>query len=148
PGFRLFQIPVRMLLPAAFPAAFLCGAGVDSLMRSTQGARAARKILLLVFAAAFLLNVLSWPNPFAKPPAGERNNWTIQSWYMYLIYWAGELVCLALAYAALRTDKDRLNAGSGGLLLFCLIIESWLLARPHVEVRPQNLIYPSNPVLE
>ena len=142
PGFRLFQIPVRMLLPAAFPAAFLCGASVESLVQNPQRVRSRTKLLWLCCGVALALNALGWPYPFLTDPEKQQ-----APWWPVVLYWTVDAGCVGVLYWILQDGVARSRALQSGLLLGCVLAEAWALSWPHVAVRPINAIYPLNPVV-
>jgi hypothetical protein len=142
PGFRLFQIPVRMLLPAAFPAAFLCGVSVDSLVQCAPKIHSHTKLLWLCCGAALAINALAWPYPFLSDP--EKLHAPLRP---YVLYWSVEAGCVAVLCWILRDKIARGGLLQRGLLLGCVLAEAWALTWPHVAVRPIDSIYPLNPVV-
>ena len=142
PGFRLFQIPVRMLLPAAFPAAFLCGVSVDSLVRKTPKPHSYTKLLWLCCGVALAINALGWPGSFSSDPEKLR-----APWWPYALYWVVDAGCVAVLYWILRDKVARGGLLQRGLLVGCVLAEAWALTWPHVAVRPIDAIYPLNPVV-
>jgi hypothetical protein len=143
PGFRLFQIPVRMLLPAAFPAAYLCGASVTALASSMALAGRLRRILLLCFLAALALSISAFPNPFLKDADLSH-----VSWLVYAGFWILDGVCVGLVYWQLGARGGWTRLPVRITVIGCLLAEAWLLTRPLVEVRPEESIYPPNEVVE
>ncbi len=143
PGFRLFQIPVRMLLPAAFPAAYLCGVSVTALTKSTLIASQPRRILKLCFLVALGLSICALPNPFLKDTDLRH-----VSWLVYAKFWVLDGCCVALVWRMLGTEGSRNRLPVRLIMVGCLAVEAWLLARPLVEVRPVESIYPPNGVVQ
>ena len=143
PGFRLFQIPVRMLLPAAFPAAFLCGVSVDSLVQNPPKIRSYTKLLWLCCGGALALNALAWPYPFLSDPEKLQ-----APWWPVVFYWIVDAGCVAVLYLILRSKVARGGLLKCGLLLGCVLAEAWALSWPHVAVRRLDAIYPLNPVVQ
>jgi hypothetical protein len=143
PGFRLFQIPVRMLLPAAFPAAYLAGAGVSSLLALPDSGSRAARILRLGFFAALVLSIFALPNPFLADADLSHVSWSV-----YAAYWLVDGLCVAGVCWLLEPERASSLSLRGSVLIGCLLVECWLLVRPLVEVRPLDSIYPANEVVE
>ncbi len=142
PVFRLFQIPVRMLLPAAFPAAFLCGVSVEALLRRSSATPRAGRVVLATFGVALCINALSWPYPFFKE---TKNSWI--DLIPLIVYWLIE-GAQRRSSRVIRNKVGRSDFLKSSLLLGCLLVESWALTLRFVAVRPIDAIYPLNSVVE
>jgi hypothetical protein len=142
PGFRFFRLPMRCLVVAAFPLAFLAGTVTDSLARHgwpEATRRGLRRGFLIVAFAAVLPNFLctGWQYRVERP-------WPV--WTPFLVYWG--------AVAASVPVFLWLVASEGGprdlrLAAWLLILAAELVTPlPPVEVRPQAAVYPDSPALE
>ena len=128
PGFRLFRVPGRMLLIAAFPLAYLAGTTTDALARAKWDAAArnvVRRYLRLVSLAVVLPAAVSalagwWGSP--------GRDW----WAAGVLGWACFLVAPVAGYFARRVEV-------GAVVLLLELLGPTLLLP---EVRPQEAIYP------
>ncbi|HEV8061312.1 MAG TPA: hypothetical protein VGP68_15645 [Gemmataceae bacterium] len=143
PVFRLFQIPVRMLLPAAFPAAFLCGVSADACIQGAAITPRIGKVLWATFGIALLINLLSWPNLFVRESKSSLTDLIPLG-----CYWLVDGACAAMLFWIVRNKVGRSDFLRCSLLLGCLLAESWTLTLRFVAVRPIEAIYPLNPVVQ
>jgi hypothetical protein len=150
PGFGLFRFPARMLMVAAFPAAYLVGVATQALLSEPdpkgQRLRRCRRALLAVSVVAVGLTGLS--ALFLRlTGSGVRWPW----------YWAFAVPAVGAAYwlvGRLRGEPPRSAASTvlgfapGGPRLFAalwaglLVADLWVIGWPAVAVRPQDEIYP------
>jgi hypothetical protein len=160
PGFRLFQIPVRMLMLLALPVALLAGhttqALLDELPTSDKVGACCRAVLVRVLMVAVLLGVgsavesfMTWRRQQSSGRAGPAE----QNLLYALIGWADSVPSSAWTYwpkiwvvAALgvwllrkRGALDSLQwKWAWGLLL---VVELWALALPNVAVRSESSLF-------
>jgi hypothetical protein len=126
PGFRLFQLPVRMLLLLALPIAFLAGQTTQALLAGSQTRTVCRRVLFRVLGAGLLLAASDWllhhENPI--PP-----------------YW-GVLLVMASATTWLLSDQCHLpHRVWAGAWLAVLLADSWALTWSGVAVRSADELY-------
>lgn len=134
PGFRLFQLPSRMLLLVAFPVAFLAGVTTQAILELPPEAVAARHRLLRI--AAVILAVcgllLAW-QAYQVRAVGES--------LRPHIYWLAlplmVLTAVRLLFANVQADYWRWASG----WLVVLTTDAWLPVVLHVAVRPESEIY-------
>jgi hypothetical protein len=132
PGFRLFRLPSRMFLIAAFPVALLAGRTTQALFSGPGLPLAARlqfrKLLLKVTAAVLML-----AGVFALA-LGARSDLHLQ-WHPY---WATLLVTVPGICWLLVGAPGRREATAWVALL---LVDAVALTWPLVEVRPEEELY-------
>jgi hypothetical protein len=132
PGFRLFQLHSRMLLPAALPLALLAGTAVQALLDAPPAParrRRARRAFLIVAAVAVLLAVAA---AASEAGGGAALDARAAAW--------AALVVVAVPLLWRQAGGISGTAGAaiwGGALL----AELWLPAWPLVELRPVAEVY-------
>jgi hypothetical protein len=131
PGFGLFQLHSRILLPGALALALLAGTTVDTLATApTSLRRRARRVFLLVAVCAVLVAVIG---AFAQP--GEESAGieprAIAWWGVVLV---GALLLGLLAGAAATPAR-------GAIWGVVLLAELWVPSWPLVQVRPAEEVY-------
>lgn len=150
PGFGLFRYPSRILMIAAFPAAYLAGVATQSLLHTPgptgERLRRCRRALVLVAAGAVGLTALS---SLYQLTIGSSQRWSL--------YWLFAAVALMAAFRlvgrmsaepAQSAASTVLGFAPGGPRFFAvlwaglLLVDLWLIAWPAVAVRPQDEIYP------
>ncbi|CAN5814347.1 hypothetical protein BH23PLA1_BH23PLA1_29270 [soil metagenome] len=141
PGFRLFQIPVRMFLIASLPVALLAGVATQALFFNGPGPsptvrrRCLRILLLVMVIAAASERVI-------VRQIGIEN-------VRFQAYWAALLLTVPAAFwllgwapeAASGTDRQGIRSGRGLIWCAILLVDLWALAWPLVAVRPEAEIY-------
>jgi hypothetical protein len=133
PGFRLFQLPVRMLLIAALPVALLAGTAVQALRDLPADAaatrRRARRVAAAVLAGCVVLLglqvlLLKRSGPFSWLPYGPLLLLTVPAGYWLLSRPAASAPRLWAAVAVVTLTAD-----------------VWGLSWPLVATRPEAEIY-------
>ncbi len=132
PGFRLFQLPSRMLLLAAFPVALLAGVTTQALLdlpaTAAQARRRAARIAIGFFLAGLALAAV--PLLLLLGEGGRPQ---------FHPYWPTFLVTAPLFLALLALPAaSRLWVG---LWLLALTVDAAALVRPYVAVRPEAEVY-------
>ncbi len=144
PGFGLFQLHSRMLLPATLAVALLAGSATQALFAG-PGAAAGKyrpRVLagvalaaLALTAGALGLDYFDWrrrPAP-QDAPAG----WAGRLDPDFLLYWGAVLALLPAALFLVRRAGRRYAAPGWALVL---LAEAWALAGPLVRVRPETVL--------
>ncbi len=132
PVFRLFRIPSRMFLMAAFPTALLAGRTTDALVAAApDAARTARRRRAALIVVLLVVLCLA-DQALLTRGAGQA--------FRFRPYWA--VVPFLLAGLFLLLGK---LPGSGRLLPLAwgllLLADLWALAWPLVRVRPEAEVY-------
>jgi hypothetical protein len=132
PGFRLFQLPVRMLLVAALPVALLAGTAVQAILdlpaEAAAARRRARRAAAAVLAGCALLLALQ---VFLLPRAGALPLHP---------YWPLLLVTLpAGLWLLTRPAADRRRRAVVAVAV--LTADAWAMSWPLVATRPQEEVY-------
>ncbi len=140
PGFRLFQLPSRILLLAPLPVALLAGTTTQVLFArpgpNPETLAACRQLLLKIAVGVFILMAV-----FALANLLQGKMIRIH----FFLYWATPLFTVPLAWLILRkpliagSPPRRLAAPS--LWAVILLLDSWAIAGPHVAVRPEDDIF-------
>jgi hypothetical protein len=137
PGFRMFRVPGRMLLVAAFPVAYLAGVTTDALVRAAWPADARqhlRRYLVLIGLALVLPALLfAW--------GGWRAQNSPDVWPAAILGWGAILLAFAVALWLVRADgrSPRFRTAVWVAALLAELLGPGLLL---VEVRPFESIYP------
>jgi hypothetical protein len=150
PGFRLFQIPIRMAMLLALPVSLLAGQTVQSLGGSLGTERScfglARRMIIQVWLAGILLTAWGGAVAFARwRSASAGTHW--QEWFEQLparhsIYW-GTLFIVAPVTLWLLSKRCTLRFPSWqAVFALILLADLWSLTWPMVEVRSVREIYP------
>jgi hypothetical protein len=130
PGFRLFQLPSRILLLVALPVALLAGTTTQALLAppgpKPETLLLCRRLLLKIAAGVFILMVVF---AFVNALQGK----IIRS-HFYL-YWLTVLLTVPLAWLLLG---NRLRPA---FWIGMLLLDSWAIAGPHVAVRLEEEIF-------
>jgi hypothetical protein len=131
PGFRLFQIPVRMLMLLALPVALLAGRTTQALISetpTTPHARALfRRLLVPVVAAGLIMTAYG---------AGRNYRaWQAAYWTVLIVTSAGALWLLSKKCSLSRRAR-------AGAWLALLLADAWGVTWAMVAVRPADEIYP------
>jgi hypothetical protein len=156
PGFRLFQLPGRMLMLLSFPVALLAARATQVLVEDRQPASPVRnycrRVLLRVLAISVffagcsgVVAYVTWCRESAGGPAAEVRR-SLSEWLRQLpvavsAYW---LVVLLTAPFALWLLSDRLQLGRRAwryAWVCVLILDAAGLALPHVAVRCESDLY-------
>jgi hypothetical protein len=134
PGFRLFQLPSRMLLLAAFAVAFLAGCTTQALVELPAEAAAVRRRLLRIAAVILAVcgGLLAW-QAYQVRAVGDS--------LRPHVYWLALPLLILTAARLLSTSAqaDCWRWASGWLVM--LTADAWLPVAPYVEVRPESEIY-------
>jgi hypothetical protein len=137
PGFRLFRIPTRMLLLAAFPLAFLAGVTTDAAVRSgwSLDARAAlargfRRVVLFVGLPTILGLWLA---------SGT-------TWWAFVAYWGAVVLALVPFIRLLQNPTTARTRTALWLVVLAVDLLAPIALLP--AVRPQAELYPTSPLLE
>ena len=137
PGFRLFRVPTRMLLIAAFPLAFLAGTATDALTR-TAWAMDARAALSRGFRrVALVVGIPTILGLWFAPGA---------TWWAFVAYWVTVVVALVPFIRVLQNQ----TAARTRTTLWLGILLADLLAPIAIlpSVKPQAELYPTSPILD
>jgi hypothetical protein len=130
PGFNLFQLHSRMLLPASFAVAVLAGTTVDALLTQPAIRRRSRVVFIGAVLIAGLLAAggaaLDYASPGVLKPSPAALGW----WILVL---AG-----AVVLAGMLGRTERWTALVWGTIL---LAELWLISLPLVAVRSQEEVY-------
>lgn len=127
PGFDLFRFPTRILIVAGFPIAVLAGAAVERLFGGAELTPALRRRCRRVFAALVL----------AGPVVFLAQLWTARA---PEVHWSWALLPFT-AGAALWLLGRGAGAAPGLGFATLVLAESWALALPLVDVRPDDEVY-------
>jgi len=160
PGFRLFQIPVRMLMLLALPVALLAAhttqALIDEVPTSDRFGACCRGALMRVLMVAVLLGVGSAVESFTtwrRQQAFGQAGLAEQSLLYALLGWADSVPPSAWTYwpktwvvAALGVWLLRNRGGLGSLQWkwawgLLLVVELWALTLPNVAVRSEAALF-------
>jgi hypothetical protein len=165
PGFRLFQIPVRMLLLLALPVALFAGRTTQILLDPANdwpSLRAfCRRVLVRVAAGGMLLSGIAVACGYragqlqreSTDAAASSGIEAIVTWLEQLpislvLYWPVALSALAIA-GWLLGSSCRLSARAWGRVWFALLLaDLWALTWPQVAVRPEGEVYAFSSTLE
>ncbi|HLN31854.1 MAG TPA: hypothetical protein VK395_29255 [Gemmataceae bacterium] len=156
PGFRLFQLPGRMLMFLAFPIALLTGKTTQFLLdRQHLPAPAAQmcpRVLVRVLAICLLLSIcaagvsyLAWSR--SPDSGGSFIAWLRQLPIRLQAYW---LVLLFTAPSALWLLGDRCRLQHrvwACAWVGILLADAWGLTLPHVAVRSEGDLYRPSPAV-
>ncbi len=143
PGFGLFQIHSRMLLPAGLGLSFLAGVAVQEWFRADPAAQRSPRRGRLVLAAVVLVAGLVTAGSLAADFAGwrkEQGEADARAWLAhldagFLLYWA------VLLPGALLTFWLLGRSGRGAVFFSALLLaEALALAVPLVRVRPEAVL--------
>jgi hypothetical protein len=131
PGFRVFQLPSRMLMIAALPVALLAGRTVQALVSDArliaeQWPQCRRLFLKISTWACCLLILLAMALRFR----GD-----VLAWHPY---WLSLLITLPVAWWLLGTPGWRWAASAW---IVILLLDLWFLTWPLVDVRSEDTIY-------
>jgi hypothetical protein len=152
PGFRLFQLPARMLMLLAFPLSLLAALTTETLVRNQclpaeQQAPALRILVRVLFvgfafaAGTAVLNYLSWRQTGGVIEASSLADWMRQLNPRALLYW-GTLLLLAPLLVWLVSKRWPLFAGKQVAWILLLLLDALALTATQVAVRPQAEVYP------
>jgi len=131
PGFRLFQLPVRMLLVAALPGALLAGHTTQALVELPAAVSRRRAVRLAAGTLAVCTVLIAWPLTL-KLAHGEMP--------AFHAYWL--LLPLTLpAFFWLLARPAAASRRWGVAWLVILTADAWLLSRPLLAVRSEEDIY-------
>lgn len=135
PGFRLFQLPGRMLMLLAVPVALLAGWTTQALLGSVERSPAVRRRCLVV--VCLLLAVI------AAAVVGAGASVRAEG-YSFLghHYWLVLLASLPFFFWLLRPGAGALGRGMFALWVLLLIADLWAISYPLVAVRPEDAVYP------
>jgi hypothetical protein len=130
PGFRLFQIPVRMLVLLALPVALLAGRTTQALIGETpacaQVRDSFRRLLILVVGAGLVMTGCAAPLNYRA--------WQPAYWIVLVLTTAGALWLLG--------TKCSLNRRAwAGAWLALLLADAWGLTWTKVAVRSADEVY-------
>jgi hypothetical protein len=132
PGFRVFRFPIRTLVIAALPVAFLAGATTHALFETIPTPRVRRRaIVLAVLTVVVALSLLAF-NALTTPRTGAEG---------VPAYWLALPVLLVGFFWVLSRKtgiRRKTILGAWGVLL---LADSWALAWPLVEVKPDHDLY-------
>jgi hypothetical protein len=137
PGFRLFRLPERSLLLAAFPVAYLAGVAVQRLIETSDRSvvqRCRRQLLAVLIGGIALVVIGFWVLRGAGFPLVLHPYWLLASVLVILAY-------LLLASPALLREKLALAWA------VLLLADLWALAWPLVVVRPEAEVMPASPLV-
>jgi len=159
PGFRLFQIPVRMLMLLALPVAMFCGRTVEAMFGEGKSADQARErcrqILLRVFCIGLVLTLASGATHFvrgasaAQTDNGPNDAVAQDEMYSILLEWlrkptSGPIFCAVTVFAGiaglwLLGARCHLPLQSRRWLWTLLLVaELWAMGWPRVATPLQN----------
>lgn len=130
PGFRLFQLPVRMLMLLALPVALLAGHTTQALLADSPKLSSARntcrRVLFHVFGAGLILAGSEWLT--------HRENGVPAYWRVVPV--------TTLVAAWLLSDQCRLSRRAWAYAwLAVLLADSWTLTWSKVAVYPVDELY-------
>ena len=135
PGFHLFRQSTRMVLVAAFPMAWLAGAGVEFLSSETCHAERIRGIATRLLAVTTVL-------------CGGMavRGWLRGDTLHGHVYWATLIVTIPMLYWMNRvgeswTRRRRLNAWTT-----LVIVDAAMLSVTSIDVRPFDEVYPNGSI--
>jgi hypothetical protein len=141
PGFRLFRLPARMFMVAAFPIAFLAGTATEALFAGGEPTVTCYRrcrwavaglvgiLLLLTLGDLLFLNVRRVEIQFS-------------------LYWALPIVTVPTALWVLHLGASARRSSLVFSWVGLLLAELWILTWPLVETRSEAAIYPPAPLLE
>jgi len=142
PGFNLFRAASRMLVIAAFPAAFLAGSATHTLVES--GWESA-KVRILRRAVLFAVLLIALPSlAFAllqRKPGGPP------MWPEFPLYWIAVAVGLALCAVAFTSGSLSVQARSR-LWFAAFLLEVLSPTFRFVDTKPQAEIYPESDLVK
>jgi hypothetical protein len=150
PGFRLFQIPVRMLMLLALPVALLAGRATDALLAEralVTGLRGrGRRILRgVLFGSVVLAGCSAWSNCLSwlqvQSDRATVFDWLRQLNSQALAYWSTALLLFSVAGWLLSERCQLPRRAWGSVWLAVLLADLWGLTGPCVAVRPDADIY-------
>jgi hypothetical protein len=154
PGFRMFQIPVRMLMLLALPVALLAGHTTQVLFADAERGRDARRTLRRFLRPVFLAGAgLSATCALLNFFAWQREQTAIEvsplKWLHSLdghaeIYWAVVLVAVPICFWMLSERCTLSREWWATTWLVILLADLWALTWPQVAVRPAAEVYASS----
>jgi hypothetical protein len=160
PGFRLFQIPVRMLMLLALPVALLAGRATQALLSAPETRPGLcpqfRQLVFKVLVASLFLagcaalgNYLDWrqqsPEPFGTAHSGGEGR-TVLGWLAQLdqrakVYWSVLLITVPLTRWLLAPCCSLGRRAWAAAWIGVLVADSWAMAWPHVAVASDADLY-------
>jgi hypothetical protein len=152
PGFRLFQLPVRMLMLLALPIALLAGRTTQILLDNSPDTPKAKTILhkvlprvfvisLFLAAMGTVLNYLSWQRSAVPGSMSSFSEWLEQLDLRSQSYWP-VLFLEVVATLWLLSKRCTLNSKAWGRMwLGVLLADCWAFTATHVAVKPESEIY-------
>jgi hypothetical protein len=161
PGFRLFQLPVRMLMLLALPIALLAGQTTQALLAQTPAPAhlggICRRALLWALGTGLILAALAGSIDYRAfqdaqqtaaaqsadrgPPSDSFSEWLQQVDVRVPAYW-GVVLVAAVAALWLLNEKCPLNPRAWACAwLAVLLADSWALTWFNVAVRPADEVY-------
>ncbi len=153
PGFRLFQLPGRMLMLLAFPVALLAARATqalidgDSSTRSPYGKIFVRvaAICLLLGGSSALVAYVAWSR---QPPSGSDTDAArvLSNWLRHLpsgtaLYWGTALLTVPLGFWLLSSRCSLNGRAWQCTWVFILAADAISLVLPHVAVRSEQDLY-------
>ncbi len=144
PGFSVFRQPARMLLVVTLPVALLAGQATEALFQGTDTVLGRRLLTRVSAAAAILVGGFA----LRLIIQGDSLRWHV--------YWLSLLVIVPAAYWALSSAGGACPTGVGQappadarlrtrsvqlVWVLLLLLDLWALARPLVQVRPEEEVY-------
>jgi hypothetical protein len=131
PGFNLFRLPSRGLLVAAFPISLLVGVTTQVIFidqRCSLPVRCQCRHIAVLVSSVLLVMIAS--AALARKGDGAA--------LAFRIYWPWLVLAVPFFWWLL---VSRLSTWHRRAWIALLVIDSWLIAWPLVEVRPDNTIY-------
>jgi hypothetical protein len=155
PGFRFFQIPVRMLMLLALPVALLAGKTTQALLTEQEWSVVARercrrvlqKVLfvgVLLAASSGVVSFLRWQQSSDTHLIGSPRvvlQWLTQVPFGTAVYWTTLVLAVPAAFWLLRRNCTLTGRAWGCAWSAILLAELWAVAWPHGAVRPLQDIY-------
>lgn len=130
PGFRLFQLPVRMLMLLALPLALLAGQTTQALLTESSALAPSRMLCRRVLFGVLSIGLLLVGSEWLR----QRENGVPA-------YWSVLLVTALVAAWLLRDPCPLSRRGWSVAWLAILLADSWALTWPKVAVHPVDELY-------
>ena len=152
PGFRLFQLPARMLMLLSLPVALLAGRTTELLLEPGEDRDRAvllyrralpRVLLIFLFLAggAAYLHYLSWHQSQSGTDNASLATWLAQLDLRGQAYWL-LLGVTAPVTAWLVGARNALSREAWGWMWFVVLLtDCWSVTRVNVAVRPESEVY-------
>jgi hypothetical protein len=151
PGFRLFQLPARMLILLSFPVAMLAGRATQLLLDPTESPRTmplCRRLLIWTATfGLFLAVTAAWVDYRAwSGSQSQSNDPTPLAWLGIVsptakAYWLLLPVTASIAYWALGAHRAVRRPRWAAAWLGLLLVDLWSLNAFHVSVQSEAELY-------